>query len=186
MPSHFQRSEDERLVIGIAGRIGSGKTSIGKYLVSAYGFQYFRYSQVLSEWRAKDPESKSHLQEIGWEVMDGGQQAELNRRLIEQIAPGVDVAVDGLRHPIDYQSLRNTFLSSFRLLYIDSPAGERWERLRGRGRYSNFSSFEVADLHPVEQSIELLKPNATFVFQNTGSSQDLYAALDEVIQDLRT
>ena len=141
MPSHFQRSPDERLVIGIAGRIGSGKTSAGKYLGLAYNFQYLRYSQVLSEWLAKDPESKSRLQEIGWEVMAGGKQAELNHRLIAQIAPSVDVAVDGLRHPVDYERLRNSFLSSFHLLYIDSPRGERWERLRGRGRYSDFDTF---------------------------------------------
>jgi dephospho-CoA kinase len=186
MPSHFQRSPGERLVIGIAGRIGSGKTSIGKYLASAYGFQYLRYSQVLSEWLAKDPESKSHLQEIGWEVMAGGKQTELNRRLIAQITPGADVAVDGLRHPTDYESLRNSFLSSFRLLYIDSPVRERWERLRGRGRYADFNTFEAADSHSVEQSIELLKPNATLVLQNKSSLQGLYAVLDEVIRKLRT
>src|SRR5580704_4518075 len=121
MSSQFQRLPDERLVIGIAGHIGSGKTSAAKYLNSKYGFQYLRYSQVLSEWLAKAPESKSHLQEIGWEVMHGGKQTELNRRLIAQIKPRGDIAVDGLRHPVDYESLRNSFLSSFRLVYIDSP-----------------------------------------------------------------
>src|SRR5579864_4268050 len=135
MPNHSQRSPDKRLVIGITGHIGSGKTSVGHHLRSAYGFQYLRYSQVLSEWFANDPESKNRLQEIGWEVMAGGNQAELNRRLISQIVPGVDVAVDGLRHPIDYQCLKNSFLSSFHLLYIDSPAKVRWERLKGHGKY---------------------------------------------------
>src|SRR5580698_10092277 len=145
MPSHFQQPRVERLIVGIAGRIGSGKTSIGKYLASTYGFEYLRYSLVLSEWLAKDTETRSHLQELGWEVMTGGMQAELNRRLIEQIRPSVDVAVDGLRHAIDLESLRNCFLSSFRLLYIESSLEVRWEHLKDHSRYANFASFEAAD-----------------------------------------
>src|SRR5712691_5858786 len=185
MSSLSQRPRDERLVVGIAGRIGAGKTSAGRYLSSRYGFQYLRYSQVLSEWLEKEPESKTHLQEIGWEVMAGGTQAELNRRIISQVAPDSDVAVDGLRHPIDYASLRNSFLSSFHLVYIDSPRSDRWERQKSRGRYTNFDSFETADLHPVEQQIESLRANAALVLSNNRSLEDLYAALDEAVQGFK-
>src|SRR5258708_40200555 len=98
MRSHSQGSEEKRLVIGIAGRIGAGKTSAARYLNTKHGFQYLRYSQVLAEWMAANPESKAQLQSVGWEVMAGGMQAELNRRLLAQIAPGRDAAVDGPRH----------------------------------------------------------------------------------------
>jgi dephospho-CoA kinase len=185
MSSLSQRPRDERLVVGIAGRIGSGKTSAAKYLSSRYGFQYLRYSQVLSEWLAKEPESKSRLQVIGWEVMAGGMQTELNRRLISQVGPDADVAVDGLRHPVDYASLRKSFLSSFQLVYIDSRRSDRWERLKGRGRYPSLESFETADSHPVEQQIESLRANAAVVLSNHRSLEDLYAALDEAVQGFR-
>jgi dephospho-CoA kinase len=185
MSSHSQWPQNERLVVGVAGRIGSGKTSTAKYLSSTHGFQYIRYSQVLSEWLANDPESKSHLQEVGWGVMAGGKQAELNRRLIEKIRPSADVAVDGLRHPIDFESLRNCFQSSFHLLYIESPLKARWEHLNGHGRYVDFASFEAADSHLVEQQIESLHANAALVIRNDGSLQDLYHAVDKVIRTLR-
>lgn len=186
MPSDSTRSAIDRVVIGIAGRIGAGKTSAATYLSSKYGFQYLRYSQVLSDWLAKDPESKAHLQEIGWDVMSGGRQTELNQRLIAEIVPDTSVAVDGPRHPIDHESLKKHFASSFHLLYIDSPQTERWARLKARGRYSSLELFEAADWHPVEQSIELLKPSATVALQNGGSLQDLYTSLDEVIRKIRT
>ena len=185
MPSHSQRPQGERLAIGITGRIGAGKTSAGKHLAQKFGFQYLRYSQELSEWLAKDSENKSDLQEIGWKVMASGLQAELNRRLIAQIMPHADVAVDGLRHPIDSESLKNSFASSFHLLYIDSPQKDRWERLKVQGKYPSLGSFEAVDSHPVEQRIELLRANADLVLQNESSLQDLYLALDKAIQGFR-
>lgn len=185
MASLSQQPRDERLVIGITGRIGSGKTTVGKYLSSKHGFQYLRYSQVLSDWLAKDPGSKAHLQEVGWEVMAGGMQTELNRRLISQVMPNANVAVDGLRHPIDYESLTNSFPSSFKLLYIDNPPRKRFERLNKLGKYPDFGSFEAVDAHPVEQQIELLRTNAAVVIHNEGSLQDLYTVVDHAVRGFR-
>src|SRR6266581_7530336 len=151
MASHSQRSQGERLVVGITGRIGSGKTTVGRYLESRYGFQYLRYSEVLADWLAKDPESRTHLQKVGWEVMARGMQAELNRRLIARITLDADVAVDGLRHPLDYTTLSNSFSASFRLLYMDSPRIQRFERLSKLGKYVDLGEFDAADTHPVER-----------------------------------
>src|SRR5437667_8507771 len=111
MPSRNSQQQDSRLVVGITGRIGAGKTSVGRFLESQYGFYYVRYSQVLSDWQAKDPESRAHLQSVGWEVMAGGMQQELNDRLIACIGSQDKCAVDGLRHPLDYENLYKAFAS---------------------------------------------------------------------------
>ena len=183
MPSPRQHPQDERLVVGITGRIGSGKTSVGKYLNSRYGFQYLRYSLVLSDWKDQDPESKANLQQVGWEVMAGGMQQDLNRRLIEQIEPGRDAAVDGLRHPVDLESLSNYFLSKFYLVYIDSPAQVRWQRLKAK--YPTQETFQAAELHPVEQNIESLRNRSATVIRNEATLEDLYATLDRTIQQFK-
>jgi len=185
MASHSKRPRGERLIVGITGRIGSGKTTVGRYLESRFGFQYLRYSEVLAEWRAKDPESKAHLQEVGWEVMAGGMQAELNRRLVARITSDADLAVDGLRHPLDYETLNNSFSLSFHLLYIDSPSRLRFDRLNRKGKYSEFSAFDASDSHPVEQQIESLRAIAALVIRNERSLPDLYLAVDEAILGFR-
>jgi dephospho-CoA kinase len=185
MPSESQLPRGDRLIIGITGRIGSGKTTVGKFLESKYGFQYLRYSAVLSEWLAEDSDSKAHLQKIGWEVMASGMQAELNRRLVAQILPDRDVAVDGLRHLLDYEMLRDAFRSSFRLLFIYGPQQLRFERLHARGRYPDFASFQSADSHPVEQQIDSLRAKATQVIHNEDSLENLYASVGETVSRFR-
>jgi dephospho-CoA kinase len=185
MPGHqIQQRRDNHLVIGVTGHIGAGKTSAASYLKSAQGFFYIRYSKVLSDWLAKDPESKAHLQAVGWEVMAGGMQTELNARLIAEIPPLRDCAVDGLRHPIDYESLKKSFPSQFHLLFIESPQETRWERVRKR--YAELDGFNRADSHPVEQQIDALRGRAFAVLQNDSTLQDLYSKVEAVLKTIRS
>jgi len=184
MPVHnSQELQDNRLALGVTGHIGAGKTSVAKYLSTAHGFYYVRYSQILSEWRAEDPDSKERLQTVGWEVMGGGMQAELNARLIAQIPPRSDCAVDGLRHPTDFDSLSKAFPSHFCLLFIDCAQEARWQRLRTR--YPLLADFKQADSHPVEQQIEDLRGKACESITNDGSLQDLYSKVENVLQQMR-
>jgi dephospho-CoA kinase len=185
MAANSQQTRINQLVVGITGRMGSGKTSAAKHLASEYGFQYLRYSQVLSDWRFEGGSNKSQLQESGWEVMANGLQEELNRRLIQRVLADHDVAVDGLRHPIDFECLKNTFSGSFRLVYIDSTLLERWARLRNNGRYSTFESFELADAHPVEDHIGGLRAVASVTLDNHSSLEALYASTDGAIRAFR-
>jgi dephospho-CoA kinase len=181
--NNSQELRDKRLIVGVTGRIGAGKTSVAKYLSTAHRFYYVRYSQVLSEWRAKDPDSKKHLQAVGWEVMGGGMQAELNTRLIAQIPPRSNCAVDGLRHPIDFDSLTRSFAPRFFLLYIDCPQETRWQRLRSR--YPELEDFSRADFHPVEQQIDALRIRAFNVIANDGSLRDLFSQVDGLLEQIQ-
>ncbi len=175
----------ERLIIGITGPMGSGKTTAAEYLASEHGFSHIRYSQVLADWFNEDPERKSELQVVGWEVMSGGSQAELNRRLLSKISSGANWVVEGLRHPLDYESLKNAFASRFHLVYIDSSREQRWLRLQKRGRFRTFEEFCIADQHPVEQSIPQLKQFAEVCIASTEPLQQLYEPLGQFVKALQ-
>src|SRR5206468_10479137 len=123
--------------------IGSGKTAIAGHLRDKYGFQYLRYSLVLADWKKTDPDAKTELQEVGWDVMSGGSQRELNRRLIALIDRRRDCTIDGLRDPVDYESLSKAFLPHFFLIYVDTPSEIRFQRLRNR--YQTYEAFLKAD-----------------------------------------
>jgi dephospho-CoA kinase len=184
MPNQTSQQPVETVVVGIAGRIGAGKTSVGKYLGSVCGFFYIRYSQVLADWQSEDPESKDHLQVVGWEVMAGGMQSELNSRLIARIPPLTDSAVDGLRHPIDYDSLQQAFgPKGFYLLYIESAVETRWQRMKDR--FPTLEGFRQRESHPVEQYIPALKQNAFISIQNEGTLQELYSSVGSAFTKIK-
>ena len=176
---------NDRLIIGITGPMGSGKTTAAEYLAAEHGFSHIRYSQVLADWFKEDPERKSLLQVVGWEVMSGGSQAELNRRLLSRMGQGAHWVVEGLRHPLDYETLKTDFASSFHLVYIDSSQQERWLRLKKRARFRTFEEFCIADEHPVEQLIPQLKELAQLCIVSSEPLQQLYEPLSQFVNSIR-
>jgi dephospho-CoA kinase len=173
------------LVIGITGLMGSGKTAAAEYLAAEHGFSHIRYSHVLADWFKEDPERKAELQVVGWDVMSSGQQAELNKRLISKITSGKDWVVEGLRHRLDYDSLKNAFASSFHLIYIDSPQQARWARLQRIARFRTTDEFLAADSHPVEQQIPALRQFAELCITSSDPLQNLYQPLSQFVASLR-
>jgi dephospho-CoA kinase len=163
------------IFVGFAGRIGAGKTSAARYLSTRYGFQYTRYSQVLNDWLGAESSGRKTLQEFGWEVMSGGRQAELNARLIAELDRARSAAIDGLRHPIDFECLSQAFGASFRLVFLDAAAQTRFKR---KPRFSTYNDFLAADSQPVEAHIDSLRTLATATIPNEESIEDLHDRLD--------
>lgn len=159
--------------------MGSGKTSAATYLSARYRFQYTRYSQVLQQWRAVSSHDRDRLQQLGWDIMSGGLQAELNARLIAALDRSRSAAIDGLRHMIDFESLSTSFGGSFALVFLEAGEQHRFARL-GK-RFETFAAFQSAESHPVEAYIDTLRPLAALTISNELSLDSLYQQLDRWI-----
>jgi hypothetical protein len=175
--------QTDAVFVGFAGHIGAGKTTAAEYMRSKYGFQYTRYSQVLRDWLASESPAREDLQQFGWEVMAGGRQVELNARLIAGLDRSRSVAVDGLRHPIDFHCLSYAFGTAFRLLFLDAAAQTRFRR---KPRFPTYDAFLVANSQPVEAHIDSLKPLAAAAVPNEASLDSLYRQLDGLLGSCRT
>jgi dephospho-CoA kinase len=181
-PPKSRQSPSEPIFVGFAGRTGAGKTSAATYLSSKYDFQYARYSKILREW-VSTGNDRSRLQEFGWDIMARGSQLELNSRLIAELDPARNAAIDGLRHPIDFESLMTAFGSAFYLVFLEADAESRFERTRTR--FQSFTEFQAADMHPVESLIDALKPQAALTISNDESKESFFRKLDSWIPALR-
>lgn len=172
----LQRLVTEPRFIGFAGRIGAGKTTAAKYLSVKYGLQYTRYSEVLNTWFSRDDSDKVQLQKLGWEVMGGGMQRELNDHLIGGLDRTRGAAIDGLRHPIDFESLFAALKPSFQLIFLEASPETRYERLNSR--YATWEAFQMADTQPVETYIDGLRAQSSLTVSNNDSRERLFANLD--------
>jgi hypothetical protein len=145
-------------------------------LSTKYGFQYTRYSQVLQDWRSACDADRGRLQTLGWDVMAGGLQTELNTRLIAGIDRLRSAAVDGIRHRTDFDSLSRSLGESFSMIFLEASPQRRFDRLRDR--FETFAEFAAADSHPVESHIDGLKPLARLTISTEHSLESLYNQLD--------
>ncbi len=175
----FRRSPTEPIFVGFAGRTGAGKTTAAGYVSRKIDCQRIRYSEVLREWRLPGVSRRESLQMLGWEVMAGGLQAELNARLLDALDRSQSTTIDGLRHPIDFESLTSAFGESFCMLFVEAPVRVRFERLRSR--FPTFARFQEADSHPVESYIDSLQPLATATVSNDGALEDFHRRLDDAL-----
>jgi|SRR5579884_2107226 len=172
MPLSVRHSGAPRpIFVGFAGRIGAGKTSAARYLAARYGLQYRRYSQVLRQWVSPADRSRETLQELGWRIMSGGLQAELNSRVLATLDRSQGGAIDGLRHPTDFETLSGAFGGDFHLIFIEAPELTRWERMKSQ--LPTLAEFRDVDSREVERYVDTLRQQADAVITNDGTLEHL-------------
>lgn len=123
-----------RVVIGLTGEIGTGKTTLAEYLRFKHGFKSLRYSQVIRRLYSCE-DSRSTLQSIGSDIAKSAEkQRQLSLEIIKEIEahPNTNYVVDGLRHKIDFDTLSEHFGDRFSLFEIQSTFTNKFRRYNKR------------------------------------------------------
>ena len=124
------------------------------------------------------------LREFGWDIMSRGMQSNLNQKLLSKMQSGINYVIDGLRHPIDFETLSTR--PPFYLLCIDASPQMRWQRLSSRDKSMTWEEFPALEKHPVESYLPILKEKAYKTLLNEGPMTKFHADLDAGFSDLRT
>ena len=145
-------------VLGIAGQICSGKTSLAKELGARLAAQRVSFGQYVSKEAVKRgiPTDREHLQELGEQLL-----AELGPTRFVQLvfedagAPKEGwLVVDGIRHLEVSEAIRGA-AQHYVLLYLEVPQSERLRRLEGRDGLPQETNIASMD-HPMELRIPQL------------------------------
>ncbi len=176
------------MILGISGRIGSGKSTAVHYLVQHYSFQHLSYSALLIDlFRAKGDQNsepaRRDLQELGVLLTNIVGHPGLTVILLRGMK-GERVVIDGLRHYDSYVYLKQNYGQQFRLLYRDLPIDLRYqlnnERL-GPIKAISLLDFQKLDNHLSEVGIDKLKACADFFLPYFEDVIQMYQALDTII-----
>ncbi len=166
-----------RQVIGLSGRIGSGKTTVGKILEKR-GFSYGRYSQILKAKLSGEGRKagRPELQRLGDRINRKKGQRWLGRRLLTLLPKDSPLVIDGLRFPEDHAFLKETFGPGFFHVHINVGEAERLKRYVRNG--GTKKEFLEAEAHKVERKVEKLSELADITVGNEGSLRSLKRQID--------
>lgn len=185
-----------RLVVGITGHPGSGKTTAARHIEASYGLSYYCPGDSI----------RAHAQKLGLQIANRAAAIALLREMDATCGPDVLVrpvlqsqsgmVVDGLRRMIDLYALRIAPAADFRLIAIHADIADRHGRVvqsmaqRGGRDSEDFETFRVAELaeahnpNPLYPSTEEVMDNADYHIQNTGNPKSLLQAIDQTMQSI--
>ncbi len=182
----------QKIIIGLAGDIASGKDTVWQYLAERYGAAHFECSDVLKDTlnRLHLPIVRENLANLGEGFRATFGEDILVRTLVhdvEQCDTGL-IVVSGIRKLGELELLRE--LSGFRLMFIDVSLRIRYERIVRRGqkaddRMKTYEEFERDNQHAADSDVARLKSLADFVVVNESSVEELQRQLDEVIRTVK-
>ena len=130
------------MLIGLTGRIASGKGMVAEYLKSK-GFEYTTISQVVREEAGKIniPITRESLQDLGNLVRKYEGSGAWIKRIIQKTDINGNYIIDGIRNPGEVLELRK--IPGFVLISIDAPQKIRFERVVSRNKESDAKTWET-------------------------------------------
>lgn len=208
MPTPIRVHEDEEirflgpyadpLIIGIASKISSGRSTSISYLSKNYPFINFALGRLLKDIAREDglTYSRSMMQEIGNKV----RERDGNEYLAKELRSSRDwienkhslVIVDAFKHCAEVEEFRSK-QNRFYLVGIDAPEAKRreWEKIRqNSGDRVDQISFDEVDLRdrgidkdnkPYSQQVDKVMNIADEIIFNNGTKEDLFQKLDEMV-----
>lgn len=182
----------EKIILGIVGEIASGKTTITEHIKDTYGAVTFRFSDVLRDIlkRIHQPETRENMQMLSTALRTGMSEDLLSKVLAEDVthSDAPIIITEGIRRPSDIEYLKD--LPGFVLIAIKVDEKTRYERLTERSenpddRTKTWEAFlKEAQAEP-EQKIKEIAQQANYTLDNNGSSEDLYAQIDAIMNELK-
>ncbi len=183
IPQRERRAPAHTLVIGLAGLVAAGKTTVGKYL-NRCNYHYVRYSQIIEKGLADHCQTtnRDDLRIAGAKLFQNNSQYALNRRVADEVAAFPRVVIDGMRHLEDYTFWKEQCFSNFILIFIDTDYELRATRFTTRGGEN--IGYDTAVTHPAEAEVFALKDKADYTIKNNGTLDELYTSIHRVLESL--
>jgi len=177
-------------IIGIAGEIASGKSTVAEYLIGEMDAVSYKFSSPL-----RDVAQRLYLNETRdtLSTLSTVLRAAFGEDLLSKITAmdvedsGADfVVIDGVRRETDIAYLKE--IPGFQLWYITAPLELRYERITGRRENADdatktFEDFKEDNARESEQQISALQQVADVVIENLGDVSVLQAEVRAAISD---
>lgn len=146
----------EEVAVGVAGRIGSGKTTLASELASRISCpraSFGEFVRSVAQTRGLDSTDRTVLQDLGNELISEGWPSFVEAVLRQAGYTSGPVVIDGIRHRSAIETLRSRLdPTPLVVVAVDVSDEQRRERLRERGLESD--DVNSADAHANEAEVD--------------------------------
>jgi dCMP deaminase len=175
------------MIIGVAGRNGAGKGEFVDFL-EARSFTVYSLSDAIRQELAIRglSETRERMIEVGQEMRRESGPGALAQRLVRQLQPDRNYAIDSIRHPVEVEILRHCG-QDFHLVWIDAKLETRFERMKARGRpgdpetvqeLEQLEARESGSDDPNAQQLDRVQDEASFTLTNDGTLESFQAEIE--------
>ena len=182
---------EQTILIGISGKMASGKGSVSKYLANIYHAERHRSSDPL---RAildifDIPQSRVNLSDISTflrETFGEHVIAQSMRKLLTSVKAPIAI-FDGMRRLIDIETFRP--LPNFTFIFVDCDERIRYERYVARNENAgdaemSFEDFTIRSMAETEIQIDALKEHADVIIDNNGTYDQMIAKTKAAVEKI--
>jgi dephospho-CoA kinase len=183
---------NDKIVLGLSGKIASGKDTIADYIVEKYGGVSVSFSKPLRDILniAYLPINRSNLSWLAQALVDkfgGDVISNIVGKEIEKSDKKIFV-LPNIRRSDDVSYFRNW--DGYFSVGINTDPKICYERLIKRGQNiddntKTWEEFQKDLLLSTEVEIDKLAESATFRIDNNGTLEDLYKQIDQIIEEVK-
>jgi dephospho-CoA kinase len=178
------------MIIGLVGEKLAGKDTVANYLAEKHGAGHFRFTHILDAILEELylPLSRQNEIDLGLGLRKIFGEHVLVDALGQRVKKSLSAfrVINGIR--MDEMEVVKTW--GAKIIYITAPIEIRFQRYQTRREKAddallNFEKFQEQEKGPTEQRIPELGTKADFKIENTGSLEELYGKVDEIIKKLK-
>jgi len=180
------------LIIGVAGKIGSGKDTVAKYIAKKYKFRFASIGDIVREElrRRGLPITRNQSAKISKYMREKYGEDYWVRRLANKISryKWKNVVISGVRSPSDVKFLKDAF-KDFILVKVCAKPKIRYERLKKRkrpGYPKTYEEFKLQDKRECKEfNMDSTFKMADYTIQNNSTLESLYDQVDSLMKTIK-
>lgn len=181
----------KRLIIGLAGRLASGKGRVGSILVERHQAHRIRSSDplraTLDQYGVSQSRDNLSALSTFLRTTYGEETIASSMWKLITASPARIAIFDGMRRKVDVEYFRK--FDNFYLIFMDTDVAIRYQRYITRNenpgdKNMTYEEFLKRDNLEPEQEIELLKEYADFVINNSGTLEHLDHEIARVLHTI--
>ncbi|MBU4257462.1 AAA family ATPase [Patescibacteria group bacterium] len=178
-------------IIGLVGKISSGKGTVAKYLEEKNNAVIYRFSTILRDIlnRLHKEITRKNMQNLSTILRQSFGEDILAKVIAEDVKKENNdlIVVDGIRRMADIKYLSE--LPNFKLVKIIAEPEIRYQRLIQRTEnhgdtQKTYAEFSADEKKEADAEIPVVMENAEIELNNNGNLEELYKQIDQIIDKL--